>query len=199
MVTFTHETAKNFNLSLYQNQLHKTMRKLLQPKLLSLLAMTFLLSSVAFAQPSGTKNLASPRDSVSGTLGGAHIKIWYGSPSVKGRKIFGALEPWDKVYRAGANEATIFTTDKDIKVEGKTLPAGSYAFFVIPKADGKWTVIFNKTAHQWGAFKYDESKDQLRVDVKVKKIPNQERLVYTIGKHDFDMKWADTDVPVMVD
>jgi hypothetical protein len=174
------------------------MRKLLQPKLLSLVAVTFFLSSVAFAQPAGTKNLPSPRDSVSGTLAGAHVKIWYGSPSVKGRKIFGSLEPWDKVYRAGANEATIFTTDKDIKVEGKTLPAGSYAFFVIPKADGKWTVIFNKTAHQWGAFKYDEAQDQLRVTVSVKKIANQEHLAYTIGKHDFDMKWAETDVPVMV-
>jgi hypothetical protein len=197
MVTFTHDLSRNFNLSLYQNQLRKTMRKLLQPKLLSLLAMTFLLSSVAFAQPAGTKNLPSPRDSVSGTLAGAHIKIWYGSPSVKGRKIFGALEPWDKVYRAGANEATVFTTDKAIKVEGKELPAGSYSFYVIPKADGKWTVIFNKTAHQWGTI-YKEDQDQLRVTVNVKKIPNHERLVYTIGKHDFDMKWADTDVPVMV-
>lgn len=174
------------------------MRKLLQPKLLSLLAIAFLFTSVAYAQPVGTKNLASPRDSVSGTLGGAHVKIWYGSPSVKGRTIFGKQEPWDKVYRAGANEATIFTTDKAIKVEGKELPAGSYAFFVIPKADGNWTVIFNKTAHQWGAFKYDEKQDQLRVNVKVKKIANQEKLVYTIGKMDFDMKWADTDVPVMV-
>src|SRR5579872_2500797 len=103
MVTFTHNPTRKFSLSLYQNQLHKTMRKLLQPKLLSLVAMAFLLSSVAFAQPAGTKNIPSPRDSVSGTLAGAHVKIWYGSPSVKGRKIFGALEPWDKVYRAGAN------------------------------------------------------------------------------------------------
>jgi|SRR5579863_4667778 len=174
------------------------MRKLLTLKSLSLLAVAFLLSSVAYAQPFGTKNLASPRDSVMGKIGGSDIKIWYGSPSVKGRTIFGKQEAWDKVYRAGANEATIFTTSKDITVEGKTLPAGSYSFFVIPKADGNWTAIFNKTAKQWGAFKYDEAQDQLRVTVKVKKIPNQERLVYTLGKHDFDMKWADTDVPVMI-
>ncbi|MFI5159752.1 MAG: DUF2911 domain-containing protein [Sphingobacteriales bacterium] len=167
-------------------------------RVVSLLAVAFLLSGTAYAQPFGTKNLPSPRDSVSGKLGGSDIKIWYGSPAVKGRAIFGAQEPWDKVYRTGANEATIFTTSKDIMVEGKTLPAGSYAFFAIPKADGNWTVIFNKTAKQWGAFKYDEAQDQLRVTVKVKKIPNQERLVYTIGKDDFDMKWADTDLPVMV-
>ena len=174
------------------------MRKLLTLKSLSLLVGAFLLSSVAYAQPFGTKDLPSPRDSVMGKIGGSDIKIWYGSPAVKGRTIFGKQEAWDKVYRAGANEATIFTTSKDITVEGKPLPAGSYSFFVIPKADGNWTVIFNKTAKQWGAFKYDEKQDQLRVTVKVKKIPNQERLVYTLGKHDFDMKWADTDVPVMV-
>jgi len=173
------------------------MRKLLQPKLLSLLAVAFLLSGVAYAQPVGTKNLPSPRDSVMGTLGGAHVKIWYGSPSVKGRKIFGDLEPWDKVYRAGANEATVFTTDKAIKVEGKELPAGSYSFYVIPKADGNWTVIFNKTAHQWGTV-YKQDQDQLRVTVKVKKIANQEKLKYTITKNDFAMLWADTEVPVMV-
>ena len=174
------------------------MRKLLKVKALSLFAIAFLLSSVAYAQPFGTKNLPSPRDSVMGKLGQADIKIWYGSPAVKGRVIFGKQEPWDKVYRAGANEATVFTTSKDIMVEGKALPAGTYSFFVIPKEDGNWTVIFNKTAKQWGAFKYDEKEDQLRVTVKVKKIPNQERLVYTLGEHDFDMKWADTDVPVMV-
>jgi hypothetical protein len=133
-----------------------------------------------------------------GTVAGAHVKIWYGSPSVKGRKIFGAQEPWGKVYRAGANEATQFTTDKDLTIGGKTLPAGTYAFFVIPMENGDWTVIFNKTAKQWGAFKYDEKQDQLRTVVKVKKIPNQERLVYVLNKNGFAMKWETTEVPVMV-
>ncbi|MBS1529166.1 MAG: DUF2911 domain-containing protein [Bacteroidetes bacterium] len=174
------------------------MRKLFQTKLLSLVALAFLVTSVAQAQPVGSKNIASPRDSVMGTVAGAHIKIWYGSPSVKGRKIFGSLEPWGEVYRAGANEATQFTTDKDLTIGGKKLPAGTYAFFVIPMENGTWTVIFNKTAKQWGAFKYDEKQDQLRTDVKVRKIPNQERLVYVLTKNGFAMKWADTEVPVMV-
>src|ERR1700712_3019336 len=127
-------------------------------KALAFFACAFLLSSVAIAQTG--KPIPSPRDSVSGTVAGSHLKIWYGSPSVKGRKVFGGLEPFGKVYRAGANEATTFTTTKNITVEGKNLPAGTYAFFVIPVENGPWTVIFNKTAVQWGAFKYDQSKDQ---------------------------------------
>ena len=167
-------------------------------KALAFFVCAFLISSVAFAQMDSKKAPASPRDSVSGTVAGANIKIWYGSPSVKGRKIFGGLEPYGKVYRAGANEATIFTTDKDIKVEGQTLPAGSYAFFVIPVAEGKWTVIFNKTAKQWGAFNYDQSKDQLRVMVTTKKIDLQERMVYVLTDKGFSMNWDTTSVPVSI-
>jgi len=174
------------------------MRKLSNLKALLVFTMAFLVSAVAFAQPNGTKNLPSPRDSVMGTVAGSSIKIWYGSPSVKGRKIFGDLEPWGKVYRAGANEATQFTTSKAIKVEGKELPAGTYAFFVIPAEKGQWTVIFNKTAKQWGAFKYDEKQDQLRVMVTPKTIPNEEHLKYVITKGGFAMKWATTEVPVSV-
>jgi hypothetical protein len=171
------------------------MKQLLQLKAFSFLVGAFLVSSTTFAQ---TKPLPSPRDSVSGKVAGAIITINYGSPAVKGRKIFGGLEPFGKVYRAGANEATTFTTSKNIKVEGKALPAGTYAFFVIPAEKGAWTVIFNKTAKQWGAYKYDESKDQLRVMVMPKKISLQERLVYKVTNNGFSMDWDTTSVPVTV-
>ena len=108
------------------------------------------------------------------------------------------MEPYGKVYRAGANEATTFTTDKNIMVEGKPLPAGTYAFFVIPAEKGPWTVIFNKTAKQRGAYKYDESKDQLRGMVTPKEIPLQERMVYVITPHGFSMNWDKTSVPVSI-
>jgi len=173
------------------------MKTLFQAKALAFFLCALLVSSVAVAQKSA-KPIPSPRDSVSGKVAGANIKIWYGSPSVKGRTIFGGLEPWGKVYRAGANEATQFTTDKDIKVEGKTLPAGKYAFFVIPMEKGQWTVIFNKTAVQWGAFKYDQKQDQLRVMVTPKTIANQGRMVYKITKNGFSMNWATTSVPVSI-
>ena len=98
------------------------MKTSFQLKALPFFLCAFLVSSLAFGQGDG-KTMPSPRDSVMGKVAGSNIKIWYGAPSVKGRTIFGGLEPWDKVYRAGANEATQFTTSKDIKVEGKTLPA----------------------------------------------------------------------------
>ncbi len=73
----------------------------------------------------------SPAATATGKIKDATITINYSSPAVKERKIWGGLEPYDKVWRAGANDATTFETDKDIKVEGKTLPAGKYSFFLI--------------------------------------------------------------------
>jgi len=84
----------------------------------------FLISTFVFAQ----KKVASPAETVSGKINGATITIKYGSPSVKGRAIWGALVPYDKVWRAGANDATTFETDKTITIEGKQLPAGKYSF-----------------------------------------------------------------------
>ncbi len=96
---------------------------------------------------------------------GATIKINYSAPSVKGRTIGKDLEPMaGKVWRTGANEATVFDVSKDVTVEGKALPAGKYSLFTIVNGD-EWTIIFNKTAKQWGAFKYVEVDDALRVKV----------------------------------
>src|SRR5438067_13264250 len=120
------------------------MKKSFQLKAAFLFAFALLVSTFAFAQDA--KPIASPRDSVSGKAAGSTITINYGSPSVKGRKIWGGLEAYGKVWRAGANEATTFTTTKDIKVEGKPLAAGTYGFFLIPNENGTWTVIFNKVA-----------------------------------------------------
>jgi hypothetical protein len=145
------------------------------------------------------KKIASPRDSVSGMVkSGATLNINYGSPSVRGREIWGGLVPYNQVWRTGANEATRFTTDKDITIEGKTLPAGTYGFFAIPTAN-QWTIIFNSVANQWGAFKYDSAKDVLRVMVTPKKAGKHERLVYKINKNGFELDWADLAVPVKVD
>lgn len=155
------------------------------------------ISVSAFAQEK--KAPASPAATATGKIGVATITINYSSPAVKGRTIWGGLEKYDVVWRAGANDATTFETDKDIKVEGKTLPAGKYSFFLIPKESGTWTAIFNKEPKQWGAFKYDVTKDQLRVDVKVKALKEtQERLVYKIDKKGFALEWDKVSVPVAV-
>jgi hypothetical protein len=173
------------------------MKRLFQLKALPFFLCAFLVSSMVMAQDAAKKP-ASPHLGVQGKAAGATITIRYGSPYVKGRKIWGGLEPYGKVYRAGADSATTFTTDKDIKVEGKTLPAGKYSFFVIPVESGQWTVIFNKTAEQWGAFKYDESKDELRVMVTPKATEMHESLTYIITKNGFSMNWDKISIPVSI-
>jgi len=170
------------------------MKRTLLLKSAALFAFAICFATISFGQ---NKPIESPRDSVSATINGAKISINYGSPAVKGRKVFGGLEAYGKVWRAGANEATVFTTSKDITVEGKKLPAGTYGFFAIP-TEGNWTVIFNKVAKQWGAFKYDESKDALRVTVKPVASAMNERLVYKINAKGFSLNWDKLSVPVSV-
>ncbi len=93
------------------------------------------------------------------------ITLTYSRPNVKSRKIFGGIEPMGVVWRNGANAATRIKFTDDVKIEGKDLPAGEYSLFSIP-GKNEWTVIFNKTADQWGAYDYKESDDVLRVKVK---------------------------------
>ena len=110
----------------------------------------------------------SPPMEVKGKLQGAQVNISYSSPSVKGRTIWGDLVPYGKVWRTGANEATTFETDKDIVIHDQKLPAGKYALFTIP-GETEWTWVFNSVWDQWGAFKYDQAKDALRVKAKPEK------------------------------
>ncbi len=141
---------------------------------------------------------ASPAAVATGNINGANISINYSSPSVKGRKIWGELVPFNKVWRAGANNATTFETDKDITIEGSKLPAGKYSFFVIPN-EKECIIIFNKEVKQWGAYKYNEKEDLLRVTVKQKSVDsNTESLVYTINKKDIVLSWEKWNIPVAI-
>lgn len=107
----------------------------------------------------------STPQTISQDFGLGKISVSYSRPNVKGRKIFGALEPYDKVWRTGANSATVVKFTDAIKVEGKDLPAGEYALFTIP-GKTEWTIIFNKGVKEWGAYTYSEANDVLRVKVK---------------------------------
>jgi hypothetical protein len=156
--------------------------------------------STAFAQTDKSKR-PSPPASVKQTLkNGATVSIDYSQPSVKGRAIGTDLEPLPgKVWRTGANEATVFEVDKDVKIEGQVLPAGKYGLFTI--ADGNdWTIIFNKTWNQWGAFTYKEDDDALRVKVKSDKAKDfAEKMTFTIEKDgDVDLWWGDNKVEFKV-
>ena len=109
---------------------------------------------------------ASPHADVTAALAGKKITVSYGRPFMKGRAIFGGLVPWDQVWRTGADEATTFTTEADVVIGGLKVPKGEYALFTIP-TEKQWTVVINKTAKQWGAFKYDAAQDLGRAPMTV--------------------------------
>lgn len=95
-----------------------------------------------------------------------YIKITYSQPQKRNREVFGALVPFGKVWRTGANEATELTTIRDIQLQDILLKAGTYSLFTIPQKD-KWTIIINSDVGLWGAYNYNEAKDVWRFDVPV--------------------------------
>jgi hypothetical protein len=156
------------------------------------MAMLFV-SVSSFGQDDKSKR-PSPPAKVTEKVGNTTVTIDYGRPSVKGRKVFGELAPYGKVWRTGANEATTFEVSNPVSIEGKTLPAGKYSLFTIP-GENEWTVIFNKVNNQWGT-QYDEKQDALRVKVKPKKAPKMtEVLTFNINKNGLvAMLWENTEV-----
>lgn len=159
---------------------------------------SIFLFMMAFAFASAQEKKASPAETVQGKFNGAAITINYGSPSVKGRAIWGGLVPFGKVWRAGANDATTIETDKDLTIEGQNLPAGKYSIFIIPEKDAA-TVIFNKVFQQWGAYDYDQKQDALRVKVTPVVTKNKtEKLVYKFNKDNITLSWDNWDIPVKV-
>lgn len=148
--------------------------------LLFLVAISSTIMSCGQADKS--KRPSPPAVVIDTLTSGAVVSINYSQPSVKGRTIGNNLEPLDgRVWRAGANEATVFEISQSVKIEGKELPAGKYALFMLSGPE-EWTIIFNKTWDQWGAFSYKEGEDALRVKVKPAKGKEfTETLTYTIA------------------
>lgn len=141
--------------------------------------------------------------SVSQTIGNTKITIDYHRPGVKGREIWGGLVPFDKTWRMGANEATTISFSDPVKVEGVEVPAGKYSFFAIPGRDS-WTLVLNKDPEQFGAFGYDQTKDQLRVAVRPVSAPHNEWMRFTIdpvtpASAVVTMDWEKLKVPMKVE
>jgi hypothetical protein len=111
------------------------------------------------------KKVLSPHTETMAMIGDAHIHIDYSSPGVRGRIIFGGLVGYDQVWQAGAHRATWLETNKDLVIDGKTLPAGKYGLFTIPSKD-EWTIMLNSNWDQHGKDEYDEKDDVLRFTVK---------------------------------
>jgi hypothetical protein len=111
-------------------------------------------------------------------VGITKVKVTYSSPGVKGRKIWGGLVPYDKVWRTGANDATEMHFSTDVKINGQNLPAGKYSFFTIP-GETEWTVIFNSRT-DIGGMDYQEDADVLKLKVKPETGEFRERMTFLI-------------------
>jgi hypothetical protein len=126
--------------------------------------------ATAAAQPT----VASPRDVARAEVAGATVTVDYGRPSMRGRRIFGGLVPFDQVWRTGANEATAFRSSADLEIGGVRVPAGSYTLYSLVRegsggAVGEWTLIINRQTGQWGT-EYDQSRDLARIPMRVTRL-----------------------------
>ncbi|MDQ6622867.1 MAG: DUF2911 domain-containing protein [Verrucomicrobiota bacterium] len=132
-----------------------------------LLHALLLTASPLFAQE---HKRVSPHETVNATVDGDALTIVYGRPYTKDpksgekRKIWGGLVPFGKVWRMGADEATLFTTKEAIEMGGTSIPAGTYSLYMLPEEGGA-KLIVNKQTGQWGT-KYDESQDLARIEMK---------------------------------
>ncbi len=160
------------------------MAKLMAMKKIKFTLLFLLVTVVTFAQE-------SPRKKATGKIDGVTITIDYGSPSVKGRTIWGELEKYEKVWRAGANENTTFSFNKEVKIGETAIPAGKYSFFIIPYENKDWVLILNKKNDGWGAFSYNKKEDIVRLNVTPKFVDtNQETLAYSVVEKGIQLAWG---------
>jgi hypothetical protein len=164
-------------------------------------AMVLLTATTALAQVRSPR--PSPKASLMQTVGLTDITINYNRPGVKGRAIWGALVPYDKVWRTGANEATTIELSDDVWINGNKLAKGLYSLHTIPTA-GPWTVIFNSVAEQWGSYSYDAAKDALRVQVTPEAADHREWMTFEIPEMTTDtakivLRWEKLAVPFTID
>jgi hypothetical protein len=160
-------------------------------KSIILLSSILSIGLAGIAQPSHPK---SPHD----TLKTKDLTVTYGRPYKKGREIFGKLEPYGKVYRLGADEATTITFAKDGQFAGRPVKAGTYTLCAIPN-EKQWTIILNSQLGQWGAFDYDKYKDKevLHADVPVMTLDSPvEQLTMDAKGKNLTISWDKTKVAV---
>src|SRR5215207_7726789 len=175
----------------------------------------------AFASiKANTQNITTPRTpsptaSVSQTIGISTVTVKYSRPSVKGREVWGTLVPYgwnkqqfgagnDAPWRAGANENTVIQFSHDAKVEGQTVPAGTYGLFFVVNKDNTGEVILSKDSRSWGSFFYDPKQDQLRARIQTREISNTELLTYDFintskTAAELVLNWEKKQLPVKIE
>jgi len=149
------------------------------------------------------KKLPSPPAKAHVELKGKLVTIDYNTPFMRGRKIFGGLVPYDKVWRTGANPATTLKTEINLKIGDLTVPAGTYTLYSLP-SEGTWKLIVNKQTGQWGTI-YNQDQDLGRTDMTKGPTPASPVEQFAIkfekthgGKTELHLVWENTDVYVPV-
>ena len=172
-------------------------------KRILIVTIALLMSTTAFAQTQLRFPRPSQKSSVMQTVGVTDITINYNRPAVRGRQIWGALVPYDQVWRTGANEATTIEFSDDVLINGQKLPKGLYSLHTKPGRDN-WTVMFNSVAKQWGSYSYDAAKDVLVVNATPATAPHMEWMSFEIPEMTTDtakvvLRWEKIAVPFTVD
>lgn len=153
-----------------------------------------------------TKASLSPQIKIEQNVGLAKITLQYGRPGAKDRPIFGALIPYGKVWRTGANSSTKLTIDKDVSFNGNKIPAGTYGLYSIPNKT-EWTIIIHKNEKLWGAGNYNEANDLLRFKVPVINLKDYQETLsvnfenFNANGADLTIEWENSKVsiPIFVD
>jgi hypothetical protein len=161
-----------------------------------ILFLSLIMVSAAFMECS-SQPPKSPRVKAEGK----DVEVAYGQPSKRGREIFGQLEPYGKVWRTGANEATEITFKKDVVFGGQPVKAGTYTLYTIPN-QAEWTVILNPELKQWGAYGYDKikAKDLPHVKVPAQKVdsPIEKLTIRFDDQNSLIIEWDQTRVAVPI-
>jgi hypothetical protein len=150
--------------------------------------------------------MASPRQVITQQFSVSQITVDYGRPSVRGRKIFGELVPYGKIWRLGANQATSITFYQPVKFGGLPVKKGDYAIFVTPEAH-QWTVVLNYDSNAWGAYSYDPNENAIEFTVPVTQTKElQESLEFSFeaisnDKVNLVIRWEylKVEIPIEVD
>lgn len=172
--------------------------------LLSIIAVLFCLVLNQQANAQIKLPQASPAAMVKQTIGLTDITVRYHAPGVKGRQIFGSLVPYGKLWRAGANEATLITFEDDLFLNHERVPAGTYSFFILPENETDWNIVLNKDTTLWGLEGYSELNDVAYLRVTPKKIPFQETLQFAFSDIStntgtLNLSWENSQVSIRIE
>jgi hypothetical protein len=171
-------------------------------RVITILALVLLLVLPVAAQQNLSQPRASQHASVSQRIGLTDITVDYHRPGVQGRDIWGALVPYDQIWRAGANENTIITFTTEVSINGNMVPAGTYGLHMIP-TEKDWTIILSKDYEAWGSFFYNEENDQLRFVTEPTVTGFQEWLSYSFknispSSATLVLSWENLEVPFTI-